>query len=52
MIIRRRVLLCAKMISDLFQKPRYEETEAAIDDFRFLVYSFKKVDHLDCVATL
>ena len=21
-------------------------------DFRFLVYSFKKVDHLDCVATL
>jgi hypothetical protein len=51
MIIRHRVLLCAKMISDLFLKP-HEKPEAAIDDFRFLVYSFKKVDHLDCVATL
>ena len=29
-----------KINGDLFQKPRYEETEAAIDDFRFLVLSF------------
>ena len=38
-----------KINGDLFQKPRHEKTEAAIDDFRFLVLSLKSTQRVPFV---